>query len=201
MTRVKRFSVLLMLGSTLNLLFPAAGSFRSAQAQTPVIPAVQRNVVATTPIDVALDANNKLHGKLVSAEGIALSGANIQLFRANELISAAKTNQQGVFQTDSIAGGVCELVTAHQTVNLRVWTQRAAPPNARQRLLVAETNVVRGQCSNPGCEIINCDGSCGGGHRGAFGMMFHPLVLGAAIAAAIAIPLALDDDDDPPPAS
>ena len=195
MARPKRLSLWLMLGSTLNLLLPTS-VVNNVRAETP-IPSVTQRTDLTAPIDVALDANHRLHGKLVNAEGIALAHANVQLFRAADLITAAKTDAQGKFQTDAIGTGSCQLVTAHQTVNLRVWTRNAAPPTASQHLLVAETGVIRGQCAVPGCEVINCNGSCAGGaYGGMFGMFFHPLVLGAAVAAAIAIPIALDDDDD-----
>ncbi|HEY6563964.1 MAG TPA: hypothetical protein VIY86_05675, partial [Pirellulaceae bacterium] len=52
--------------------------------------------------------------------------------------------------------------------------------------------VSRGQnCTDSSC--TEPSGCCGGG---MMGFLTNPFVIGAAIAAAIAIPLALDDDDD-----
>jgi hypothetical protein len=198
MVRLKRFSVWLMLGSTWNLFISCPGMTGQAYAQTRVIAATQRTVAPIRPMDVSLDADNQLLGTIVSPPGVALAGTDIQIFQDSNLIATAKTDERGTFRMGPLSGGRYHLVTANQTMNLRVWTNSAAPPKARQQVLISEAEVIRGQCNYPSCEIENCDGACGGGaySGGAFGMLFHPLVIGTAVAAAIAIPLALNDDDD-----
>ena len=60
-----------------------------------------------------------------------------------------------------------------------------------------------GCCFGGGCTgSLGCGcGGCGGGLFGGGGLLGSPVLIAAGIAAAIAIPIALDDDDDPPPAS
>jgi hypothetical protein len=66
----------------------------------------------------------------------------------------------------------------------RLWAEQTAPPAANDGVLVVHgDDAVRGNSCNP----------CGGG---LLGVLANPWVLAAIVAAAIAIPLALDDDDD-----
>lgn len=192
MARNKRFSAWLMLAATVSLLFPNNG-FLSAQETASSSQFPQRQYT-----DVTLDNSKHIVGKVVSAEGQPAPNAAVQIFQNRRLITAAKTNANGEFRTGAIASGAYQLVTANRTMDLRAWANSSAPPTATRNLLVAETNVVRGQCCYSECEVANCDGTCGGGAYcgGGVGMLIHPMVIGAAVAAAIVIPLALDDDDD-----
>ena len=100
----------------------------------------------------------------------------------------------------------------------RVWTGQAAPPSATESvLLVQQGEVVRGQYVDPyggapadpygGPMMGDACGPCGpppacGPLRSLWpeesscGFLANPWVIGGAIAAAIAIPLALSDNDD-----
>lgn len=195
MARTKSLRVWLTFVCTLSLLSPhphfASQTFAQAPTQS------SRTRVPKT-IDVSLDAGNHLQGKVVNAEGLPAANADVQVFHPKGLVATARTNQRGEFRTGAIAGGSYQLVTASQSMHLRAWTQNSAPPSATPNLLVAETNVVRGQCCSTECQIPSCDGACGAGAYcgGGVGMLIHPMVIGAAVAAAIVIPLALDDDDD-----
>jgi hypothetical protein len=92
------------------------------------------------------------------------------------------TDESGVFVGENLHGGVHEVVTPNGAGTYRLWTQGAAPPIAQPQMNVVNAPVVRGQFHH--------------GHHG-FGFLANPWVLGMGVAAAIAIPLALDDDDDP----
>ena len=199
MARTKRLSVWLMLVSTFSLLLPHNGfeSIVCAQDTT-----AGEQYASRSSSDVALNSRDQLFGRVVSAQGQPTSQTAVQLFQNNRLVASARTNLDGNFQTGPIAGGTYLLVTGNQKLTIRAWTSNTAPPAATPNVLIAESTVIRGQCCYSNCQVTNCDGTCGNGAYcgGGVGMLIHPMVIGAAIAAAIVIPLALDDDDEPPPA-
>ena len=123
----------------------------------------------------------------------------VQVRRNQEPVASGKTNEKGVFRTGPLTGGVYQIAVTGRMQELRVWRGAAAPPRAEKIATFVVGPTVRAQgCANPSCTVANCDGGCsgaGGFKNGPLGFMFHPLVIGAAVAAAIAIPLALDDDD------
>jgi hypothetical protein len=91
-------------------------------------------------------------------------------------------------------GGLYQLVSGRHAAHVRCWTASSAPPHAQNQVQFIQGRVERGQgCTDTSCTTPGCD-PCGGG--GVCGFLMNPLVIGTAIAAAIAIPLALDDDDD-----
>jgi hypothetical protein len=199
MKRTTRVSVWMMLCSCAAMLVPHPCINGQARGEVPVLPATQRIVKLPKPLDVTLDEQNQLVGRVVDQQGTALSGTTVHVRRDQKPITSVKTNEEGVFRSSALTGGVYQIAAAGRMLELRVWRGAAAPPRAVKMATVVVGPTVRAQgCSNPSCTVANCDGGCGGARglrNGPLGFMFHPLIIGAAIAAAIAIPLALDDDD------
>ena len=174
--------------------------------------------------DVALTAGGAFSGQIVDAQGNGLAGVPVTVANASGKVTL-NTSADGRFQVTNLNGGVLQIAAGDCVQTCRVWTASTAPPVATSGLLmVSNNNVVRGQgCANGGCATPGpayaagpvmdggymagpacgpgCDGcsTCGGGGGfggGVMGLVSNPWFVGAVVAAAIAIPLAVDDDDD-----
>ena len=92
------------------------------------------------------------------------------------MVASTRTDSEGKFALTGVQAGVYQLQSGNVSGTYRVWAPQTAPPSASQGiLLVAGQDVVR--------------------HQGILSHLANPYVLAAIVAAAIAIPLALDDDD------
>ncbi len=137
--------------------------------------------------DISLQANGMLVGHVVDAKGLAVAKSPVIILRTGKEIVRTETDQAGKFAIEGLKGGVYEVATTDHRGTYRFWAPRTAPPSAQPRLMIASTgNVVRGQ----------------GGSRNPFQVVGewvtkHPIMTAGIVAAAIAIPVALDDDDDP----
>lgn len=165
-------------------------------------------VTAATPAtaqshsaDVALSAGGSLTGQLVTAQGVGLSQTQVAIYRDGKEVAHATTDQTGAFRVDGLRGGVYDVVAPGYHGQYRLWSPDAAPPAANHGLLmVAGDQAVLGQNCGPygacGPAAPAC-GACGGPFAAVTGWVAeHPLMTAGIIAAAIAIPLAIDDDDD-----
>ncbi len=143
----------------------------------------------TAPSDVALGDGGVLVGQVVDAEGVAVAMATVTLVDHKQEIAQVRADQEGKFSVPGLRGGVYRISSRGQNAMVRLWAPHTAPPIAQQGvILVVGDDVIRGQYGNS---------------PGPFASMAqwvadHPLITAAAIGAAIAIPIALDDD---PPAS
>ncbi len=139
--------------------------------------------VQTPIVDVRTAADGALDGKLVDQSGKAMADQVVVLHHAGKAIMQTKTNQQGDFAFPRVRGGVYQIIIDDAGVACRVWPQDVAPPAAREQLLVVVgAPVVRGQ--QP------------------IGAAFSsPLFVGAVLAAAIAIPVAVHNAKDDPSGS
>ena len=140
------------------------------------------------PSDVALGDGGVLVGQIVDAQGAAVAMATVTLADHQQEIARVRSDEEGKFSVQSLRGGVYRISSRGQDAMYRLWAPNTAPPAAQQGVtLVVGDDVVRGQYGNS---------------PGPFGSMAqwvadHPLITASAIAAAIAIPIALDDDDPP----
>lgn len=152
------------------------------------------------PRDVALQQGGVLLGQVVDSQGGALINTPIVLFNGSKEIARVHTDRAGKFSVHGLKGGVYQVASTGQHGVYRLWAAQTAPPAAQLGLLlVSDNNFVRGQ--GCGCGVVDCGGACGSGSRqspmrkvGAW-LAEHPILTVGAIAAAIAIPLAVDDDD------
>lgn len=131
--------------------------------------------------DVRLGENGLLRGRMVDLDGRAVPGETIQLRRSGRTLAEVASSKGGEFAFSGVAGGVYQIHFAPYTVNCRAWTAAAAPPVAKDQLVVLSAPpAVRGQ------QPIQA-------------LYRSPLFIGLVIAAAVAIPIAIHNanDDDP----
>jgi hypothetical protein len=125
---------------------------------------------------------------------VAQGRAQVAVVHQGEPLTVTETDREGRFAVTGLKPGVYELHLAQGGGAYRVWAPRTAPPAAEQGvLLVQDSRVVRGLGGDVGKD--GGKGGKGGLGGGYFGWLANPWVLGGLVAAAIAIPLALDDDD------
>ncbi len=162
--------------------------------------------------DVSLSANNVLAGRVVNAQGQALNNVSVRISSGDNVLTAT-TDGNGNFQTTGLKGGLYQVSCQQSRGLYRLWVTNTAPPAASQGLLLVqpESPIFRGQCADGGCSTGGGAGYGPGGQpvvggqggyfvpganagQGLLGMLANPWVIGAAVAVAIAVPLALDDD-------
>ncbi len=155
------------------------------------------------PKDVVLHDGGVLLGQIVDSQGGALIDAPVVLMSGTKEIARAQTDRGGKFSVAGLKGGVYEVASPGHRGLYRLWAPQTAPPAAQQGLMLVTANdFVRGQ--DCGCGVVDCGGACGAGYhqgplrRAAVWMANHPVITAGAIAAAIAIPLAVDDDPSSP---
>jgi hypothetical protein len=137
--------------------------------------------------DVALARGGVLAGKIVDRQGAPQKGETIRVIHQGQVVGTAQTDARGEFNVADLRGGVYQVETTQGVGVYRLWAAQTAPPAANDGVLVVHGDeAVRGAGCDP----------CGGGGGGLLGVLANPWVLAGIVAAAIAIPLALDDDDD-----
>jgi len=145
---------------------------QSARADTTPQPAEQPAV-----FDIALDQQGAMIGQVVDPQGAGLAERPVVLFEGDRQITQTTTNTEGYFRVASLRGGIYQVVAGDRTVVARAWPAGTAPPVAqRGMLLVAGGDVYRGQQS------------------GGFSMMRflgNPITITAAVATAVAVPVAV----------
>ena len=145
--------------------------------------------VAAAPRDVVLQDQGVLNGRVVDARGLAMPHTPVSLQSGGKEVVRVVSDESGKFQAAGLQGGVYQVAsTGHQGV-YRLWAPRTAPPAAAQGLSIVSqpVDVVRGQYG-PGP----------GNPFSSVGQWIaeHPIITAGAVAAAIAIPIALNDDDE-----
>ena len=141
------------------------------------------------PRDVALHQGGVLLGQIVDAKGVSVAKTQVSLFSEGKEVARTQSDSTGKFAVKGLKGGVYQVASANNRGVYRLWSAQTAPPSAqRGMMLVSDADLALGQ----------------GGPGSAFGgvanwVAQHPIMTAAAVATAIAIPIALDDDN--PPAS
>ena len=123
--------------------------------------------------DVALAAGGIRRGQVLDAQGVPQSQIKVAVGQTNQQPTYVSTDESGHFAVHGLTAGVYQVQTSRGSGVYRVWAPRTAPPSAQAGVLVINHDqVVRG---------------FGGAH-----MLANPWVMGLVVAAAIAIPLAID---------
>jgi hypothetical protein len=144
--------------------------------------------------DVALQTSGVLQGQVLDTQGTPQAGMQVALTQQGKPVAMTQTSQDGRFQMAELKAGVYEIQTPMGVNVCRLWAPQTAPPSAQDGVLVvAGDDVVRGGGAC-GKGAGGKGGILGGGGGGALGFLANPWVLGGLVAAAIAIPLAIDDD-------
>ena len=135
------------------------------------------------PVDVVLLPGNILAGEVLDADGVPQPDAKVVVSLGRYEIARGTTNQAGEFVIEVPRGGVYLVASGRSVTVVRAWTATAAPPAAQYRVtLSSHSTVVRGQSP-----------------AGRMDPLLGLLLVGA-VAAAIAIPIALNNNgrDDAP---
>ncbi len=176
MPLTSRFSKFAALLAAIPLIMP--GAMPSASAKEPVRSRLLSKSQTAEPklVDVELLPGNVISGVVLSAEGVPLAGTEVVVSVGRYELTRVMTDQAGEFFAEVPRGGVYVVVAGSNAMLVRAWTTAAAPPNVPNRITLSpQTTVIRAQ-------------SPGGGIDPLLGL----LILGG-IAAAIAIPVALNN--------
>jgi hypothetical protein len=133
-----------------------------------------------TPVrDIALDAQGRITGQYVDAQGQPRAHQVLVVQRQGGAPRQATTDARGRFILESMSGGMYQIASADSAVVCRCWAVDTAPPAAtRELLLVSGEGVQRAQ-------------------RPIGDLLFSgPVLIALVIAAAIAIPIAIHNSDD-----
>jgi hypothetical protein len=106
-------------------------------------------------VDVALNDENLLVGRLVNGAGQGQNEAVVSIWSAHELIHQTVTDSQGQFVLHVARGGVYRVSDGQASVAIRAWTSRAAPPSANDAILL----VSRGNVSRANLMPLSLDGA------------------------------------------
>lgn len=127
--------------------------------------------------DVQLDETGHLNGQLVDLAGEGLVEEKVQIFLRDRMIAETVTDKSGQFRLRVERTGAYTMKIGRAGIACRCWGHEIAPPSATEQLiLLSPESTVRGQ--RPFADIVT-----------------NPLFVGAVIAAAVAIPIAVSSSD------
>lgn len=150
---------------------------RGAIAANPVV--VDGVPVSQVVEDLELQ-NGMLIGGLVDASGKGVADAPVVIGQQGKPVAELRTDAEGRFAAKGLKPGLYQVVSHGKVSTHRVWESGKAPAEAKRGVIHSvDPQIARGASNG-----------------GLLGILANPLVLALVIAAAIAIPLALDDDDD-----
>ncbi|QDU78898.1 hypothetical protein Pla110_06020 [Polystyrenella longa] len=96
--------------------------------------------------DIALAPGGTFFGHVVNAQGTALEGTVVKVYKGKSEVASSVTDQTGLFAVKNLRGGVYRVSAGQASGVYRFWTEDAAPPNASTKtVLVSSPQVVRGQ--------------------------------------------------------
>jgi hypothetical protein len=143
-----------------------------------------QRLMAATPAaqplinDVALGENGTLTGQVVDSQNVPQAIAEVAVWQNENRVATTKTDENGNFSVAGLRSGVHQVAAGQGVSVYRFWAPNTAPPAA-----------------SPGAMIVS-DQSVVRGNGGVIGFLTNPWVLAGIVAAAIAIPIALNNDDD-----
>jgi hypothetical protein len=126
-------------------------------------------------IDIALGTGGELRGRVLDVQGRPAVASRIVVLQDGQLVATVSSGARGAFQTLSLHGGLFQVAVGNHVYVCRGWAAGTAPPAAVDQLLVVPSGVVeRGQ-------------------RPISDLFADPLLIGLIVAAAIAIPIAVNN--------
>lgn len=166
--------------------------------------------------DVELGRDGMLRGRVVDAQGAAKMGV-VTVWSGTKALGKVKCNPKGEFAFSGLRAGLHRVTTEQGAFACRFWAANTAPPSATPAIMliddpavtpenvsseVIQAQYVEEEVSGPTYSEQSPQAVSGqGGHsarrrhyrRGRHGLCWHnPLLIGGLIAAAIAIPVALN---------
>jgi hypothetical protein len=207
MEMLRTFRALLALPLVLAMLAGDSLAATSASAQQPSI------------TDVELGRDGTLRGRVVDAQGAAKAGSELTIWSGKKPLAKIKSNVKGEFAFSGLRAGIHQVTTEKGAFACRFWALNTAPPAAKPSIMLIDDpgatpenvapEVIQAQFVEEDAGIPESEYSPGppqvvsnqGGHsaqrrcipRGRCGLCWHnPLLIGGLVAAAIAIPVALN---------
>jgi hypothetical protein len=144
--------------------------------------------------DVALQQGGTFSGQVLDQQGSPLANAALVLTSGKEKWQT-QTDREGRFRLSGLHGSVCQIHVGNQAHLVRLWAPGAAPPIARDELLLVDQpiDLIRGQTmADPGFAQ-----TVGRWKRG----LANPLIFTGIVATSIAVPVAVfnaNQDEDAP---
>jgi len=143
-----------------------------------VLAATPQNGQTPVITDIRLHEGGVLYGQVVTVENTPVAGSEVLLTANGQELAAYKTDKNGYFAFSGLQSGMYQLVTANGHRAYRVWSGEVAPPSAQAGALV----VVGGQTVRGQGRIRN--------------LLANPWVVGAIVATAVAVPVAIHNSRD-----
>lgn len=113
----------------------------AVQASSPVAPAAAQAPVT----DIAL-VSGQLNGRVVDAQGVSLNGAMVVVRQNGEEVARTTSDNNGQFKVAGLKSGVYQVSAGNSEGVYRVWSERTAPPAAKNGVvMVSSAAPVRGQ--------------------------------------------------------
>jgi hypothetical protein len=114
-----------------------------------------KKVVQPAAIDVAMNAENKITGRVFDAQQNGVANTPVLIHQGKVEVARTMTDAEGRFEFANLKGGAY-LISANNGHGLfRLWTQKSAPPAAHdQVLLVSQAIVIRAQNQTDGGEVL-----------------------------------------------
>lgn len=166
MRLIRGFRAVTVTLACLGCLLPA-GNLPAAPPQ---------NAATPKPVlqDVRLTQQGTLAGQVLDVNGQPVKQQLIALVQTDKALAETRTDAAGRFAFKQLRAGVYYVTDGRIALGCRVWTNQAAPPAAQpQVLLINGAEHVRGQ--QPISQLF-----------------VNPLVIALVIAAAVAVPLAIN---------
>lgn len=125
--------------ATLGVVFPQARVMADQRAAAPA-------AKAPAVLDVALSGSGQLVGRVVDTQGSPLAGAAVVISQNQAEVARVTTDKAGSFTANGLKNGNTTLQVGQAQVACRVWSDKTAPPAAKDGLTIVTGNSpVRGQ--------------------------------------------------------
>jgi hypothetical protein len=113
-------------------------------------------VSQTTPVvDVALQEDGIVRGRVVEADGEPLDGSRVVLRQSGRVVAEVITDANGEFTAQGLSSGVYEIETPTASGIYRFWRKGDAPPSASSTaLIVSQEPTLRYQFGYGGSNLL-----------------------------------------------
>lgn len=160
-----------------------------------LLPSVSFGANPTAAVhDVALRADRSLQGRVVDLQGQGRANLPVSIIQAGNVVGKATTDADGRFAMADLKGGTYSLQAAEQFVQYRAWSDGSAPPMAMDPVIYSDPLMhAHGPLGGHlGPAAVNTVGGVAGAVQA---LLSSPIGL-AAVATAIAVPIAVSNDND-----
>jgi hypothetical protein len=138
--------------------------------------------------DVALADGGLLQGQVVNPQsGVGAANMPVTLRMQDQIVATTTTDAAGRFAVQRLRGGVHQVIAGESQGIYRFWSPGTAPPSAQVNAVVYTQPIT---AANPSVPITYTQA---GGDGGFKMFLANPIVIGAVVATAIAVPVVLNN--------